>query len=177
MKILILSSLFPPDPGSQAPYVKELAQRLSTEDTSLLIYGHLPEVVTGVTIEAVDKRRPLLVRLFAYTRALMKKAQEADVIIVNNAPSTELPAIIVSFIHTRKMILCESDPLAKAAAQSGLYKNIHTLLKRRCVKTVTLPEEAFYQKPEVLPFTAVHSDTVQARETWWEAHVKELKRL
>jgi hypothetical protein len=178
MRILILSPLFPPDPGDQAVYVKELAEHLSEKDTSLLIYGYLPEKLEGtVAITAVDKRRPLLWRLTTYTILLYKKAKEVDLIIINNAPSTEVPALLVSFFYSKKMLLCESDPLAAVAAKSGFYKAIHTLMVRRCHKIITLPEKSVYEKQELLPFSTLDPDQTNKRAAWWTTHLNEITSL
>lgn len=174
MKVLILTPLFPPDIGDPATYVKELATRMTMHETSLLIYGHLPEAVSGVGITAIDKRQWLPKRLVAYTIALFNLSKKADLIIINNAPSTELPALFVSFFVSKKMILCESDSLAIIAVQGGFYKIIHSLLKRRCNTIIVLPYEGLYKKPEVLPFSTTDEKTLATREAWWNNHLKEL---
>lgn len=174
MKILLLTPLFPPDTGDPAPYVKELATRLHTHEVTALMYGRLPESVPNVTIVTVDKRQWLPLRLFKYTAALWLNSKTAELIIVNNAPSTELPALLVSFLRSRKMLLCASDPIATSAAQSGIYKIIHRLLNRRCLKTIVLPSGGIYKKPEVLPFVQNDEHEHTRREAWWNTHIIEL---
>ena len=116
MQLLLLAPLFPPDTGDPAEYTKELCMRLQGHGVTALIYGHLPEAVLGAKIVAVDKRQWLPKRLFSYTLALYKHVRTADVVIVNNAPSTELPLLLVSLFLPVKIILCESDMLAQKSA-------------------------------------------------------------
>lgn len=177
MKILILSPLFPPDVGEPASYVKELTRQLEGHTVEALIYGYLPESVPTVRITAVDKRSWLLKRLFTYTRALFKAQARAEIIILNNAPSIELPLLFVSLFSKKRIILCESDPRASKAAQSGFYKTLHAQVKKRCVKVITLPEQAVYNAPETLPFSAPNTTFLQARALWWSAHIKELTTI
>jgi hypothetical protein len=175
MKILLLTPLFPPDTGEPAAYVKELAARLTTtHETTLLMYGRLPESVPGVMLLTVDKRQPLPRRLFKFTLELWRQSKTAELIIVNSAPSTELPALLVSLFSPTKMILCESDSLAVTAATSGVYKFMHTLLKRRCIKVIAFPDSTIYEKPEVLPFTQISGAELTRRATWWDTHITEL---
>ena len=177
MKTLILSPLFPPDVGDPADYVKELASRLPSVDTTLLVYGYLPETVVGVTIKTVDKRQLLLFRLTSYTVSLFKASKNAELIIINNAPSTELPALIVSLFYTKPMLLCTSDPLAAKVSGRGLYGFVHMLLRRRCKKVISLPTDQRYKKAEVLPFATFDDAREVAREVWWQKHLLDIQSL
>jgi len=177
MKILLLTPLFPPDTGDPADYVKELAARLTEHEVSVLMYGRLPESVPSATVVAVDKRQWLPLRLLKYAKALWLDSKAAELIIINNAPSTELPALLVSYFRPHKMLLCASDPLATTAAKSGLYKIVHQLLMRRCKKTIILPDGAVYKKPEVLPFTEIDESVYTKREDWWSNHINELTTI
>jgi hypothetical protein len=174
MKILILSPLFPPDTGTPAAYVKELAGRLRDKDISLLIYGYLPEAVSTIPIRSIDKRQLLPLRLFRFTLALLKESKEAKHLIINNAPSVELPALIVSFIRPVNITLLLSDPVAEKASGHGLYKILHTLLKQRSRAVITLPQKSVYEKTETLPFTPFDDQKEQMREAWWREHVSTL---
>ena len=177
MKILLLTPLFPPDTGDPASYVKDLATRLSGHEVTLLIYGRLPEAVPNIKIISIDKRQWLPLRLLKYTKSLWQNSEMTDLIIVNNAPSTELPALFVSTLRPRTMHLCESDSIAKVAAQSGMYKIIHQLLKKRCQKTIGLPDDKLHKKPEVLPFIQIDETVHARRERWWNNHLNELTSL
>lgn len=174
MKILILAPLFPPDTGYPASYTKELATRLAAKhETKLLMYGHLPEAVLNCTIEAVDKRNSVLVRVFLFTKALFLQPH-FDVLIVNNAPSIELPLFIFCWFKNCSYVLIESDPLALQASTKGWYKLLHTHIKKQCVAHMTLPAPDRYEKADILPFTEYDNNKEQNRQNWWAAHLKEL---
>lgn len=174
MKILVLSPLFPPDVGSPAPYVKELLYRLRAHEAEALIYGYLPESVPGVSITAIDKRTWVIRRLISYTRAIIRSRAKVDLIILNNAPSTELPMFLVSLFTPNTIVLCESDPLAYKISNKGLYTLLHKLTVRYVKKIVVLPEETLYKTPEKLPYNSVDSEVAQRQDAWWTAHIKEL---
>jgi glycosyltransferase involved in cell wall biosynthesis len=92
MKIAIATPLYPPDLGSLALYVKELAMRLKKEhEVTIIAYTHLPEPIPGVHIIAISKRQPLPLRLIAYFFALLRLMREADVVQAENGASVELP--------------------------------------------------------------------------------------
>lgn len=174
MKILILSPLFPPDTGTPAAYVKELASRLHHKDISLLIYGYLPESISTVPIQSIDKRQLLPVRLFQFTRTLLRESRDIKHLIINNAPSVELPALLVSFVRPLHITLLLSDPVAKKASERGLYKILHTFLKRRSQAIITLPPPTTYEKAETLPFVSSDTEKEAARESWWHEHINTL---
>ena len=177
MQLLLLAPLFPPDTGDPAEYAKELCARLRGHTLTALIYGHLPELVSDVQLVTIDKRQWLPKRLFSYTLALYKNAKATGVIIVNNAPSTELPMLLVSFFLPVKIILCESDPLAQKSATAGFYRFFHTALVKRCTKVIVLPPMQLYKRAEVLPFSEQDKTQAEQRETWWQAHVTELTTI
>ncbi len=177
MKILILSPLFPPDVGAPAPYVKELLRRLNGHDVTTLMYGYLPESVPGVQMIAIDKRTGVIRRLVTYATALMRARTEADLIILNNAPSVELPMLLVSLLTPNTIVLCESDPLALKASRKGFYKLLHTLMVRRCKKVVVLPEETMYMIPELLPFLSIDTEAVAKQNSWWTKHCIDLMTI
>ncbi len=174
MKILILSPLFPPDTGAPASYVKELAARLqNSHEVSLLVYGYLPEVVEGVNIVSIDKRTFLPVRLFSYTKSMWRHASP-DSMLVNNAPSIELPLLLISLFRNIPFVLIESDPIAQKASMYSWYKMLHTLIQKRAQKIIVLEEEALYKKAEVLPFAEFDAAREARRQAWWDTHCKHL---
>lgn len=174
MKILILSPLFPPDTGAPASYVKDLAERLAGEyDTTLLVYGYLPENVTGASISTVDKRALLPLRLLSYTKSLLQQSDH-NLVIVNNAPSIELPLLLVSLFKKNVYILIESDPIALKASKRGWYKVLHKIVQDRSKKIVVLAEETNYKKAEILPFVEFDAASEARRQTWWSTHLNHL---
>ena len=174
MKILILSPLFPPDTGAPAAYVKELAQRLKEHhEPALLVYGYLPEAIEGVSVHSVDKRRFLPFRLLAFAGAIVRQ-HAYDVAFINNAPSIELPFLLVSLFRRTPYVLIESDPIAYKAAERGLYKLLHEIVKNRAQKVIVLEGEASYKKAEVLPFEEFNATSEARRQTWWQSHCNSL---
>jgi hypothetical protein len=174
MRILILSSLFPPDPGDTAHYVKELAKRLSEHSVTLLHYGNLPEIVPTVKVVSISKRLPVVVRLFSYTKSLFAHSAQADVIIVNNAPGTELPALLISFLTKKPFVVCVSD-LQIFLRKSVWYQSVHRSFTRRAKKLVTLPaESSVWKTVEWLPYRASIPESDVPQDAWWRKHIEQL---
>jgi len=149
MKILIATALFPPDVADPAPYVKELTRRLQEQhDVSVLTYGHIPEQVSDARIVAITKMLPAPVRLLLFTWKLLRMTKRADFVLVQNAPSTELPVWIVGILYKRKLILEMSDKKISYTSWKG---TLHTHASKRVLKTLRgdLPQP----RPEILPFT------------------------
>ncbi len=171
MKILILSPLFPPDTGTPADYVKELATRLSPQhETALLIYGYLPETVPGVTCTAIDKRAVLPLRLWLFTKVLLR-SNSADLVLVQNAPSTELPLLISSLFRKTPYVLLLSDPRAVVASSRGWYKLLHAYVAKRAHRVISVDSETVYKKAELLPFEEFDAAREARRITWWNNHL------
>lgn len=174
MNILIVSPLFPPDTGAPADYVKELAGHLgSIHKVTLLIYGYLPESVEGVSIQTVDKRTSLPVRLLAFTKALFAQKSH-DVVVLNNGPSAELPALLFSLLTHTPFILVISDPIALEASKNGAYAFLHRQVKKRALRCVYLDDISIYKKAERLPFQEFDEAREMQRNNWWEQHLKQL---
>jgi hypothetical protein len=99
MRIVIATPLFPPEIGDPAPYVSTLAKRLSSEHAvTIVTYANHVETLENVHIEAVPKKLSLLIRLFLYTRTLVRVARRADVIFAQRAVASGLPAYIASLL-------------------------------------------------------------------------------
>ncbi len=173
MKILILSPLFPPDTGTPADYVKELAATLAPlHDTSLLIYGYLPESVVGVTVQSIDKRSLLPVRLFSYFAAL-RTFRNTDIVLVQNAPSVELPLLFSLLIRKSTYVLVISDPIANSHIK-GFYAWVHAYIRKNAVQVITTPADTVYKKAEKLPFVEFDAASEARRQTWWKNHITAL---
>jgi len=170
MKIVLATPLYPPDIAEPAPYVKELAQRLSkTHQVTLVAYGRLPEQIPGVRIVAIDKRAPLPLRLIAYVRALRKAAKDADVVYAQNGPSVELPLL---FVSTRTVFHIGDTAAHVYAARHLLRRTLERLAMRRAQLVTEQP----LVRPEVLPLEPRPDAALQAWEESWSAHLKTLER-
>lgn len=176
MNIVLVSPLYPPDIAEPASYMKELARRLAgTHTVTVVTYGDHPEQVAGVRILATSKRTRLPVRIPQFTRALWLAAKAADVLFVENGASAELPAVIVSHLRGRPLILHIGDPIAHAHAQQstlfGALENAARRSARHVLSASPLP------RPEILPFEARPVAALAAYEASWDAHLAEITSL
>ena len=174
MKILILTPLFPPDTGAPAPYTKQLIEQLQNHQVTLVAYGHLPEAAPYQTLITLDKRWPKLFLLMKSFFVLLTNSRSHELILVNNGPSTELPALAASFFIRTPIKLCLSDPRALRASEGGLYKIIHTLFRRRASSVITFPEASTYLRPEKLPFAKEDPLIEKTQQAWWQDHITTL---
>lgn len=181
MRITVVTPLFPPDIGAPAPYVKELAERLSIPGLTVLCYGKLPEAMPGVTVTTVKRRHSALRRFYAFTRALFRASRQSDVLYVQNGLSVELPALLVSFFTRTPIVFTDSDPLAaEAAKESWLRYGVNALLIARSTAVVRMDnEEASFPEaaPEILPFSPHPSEALEAHERTWERHVTYIRNI
>ena len=173
MRILIVTPLYPPDTAGHAPYVKELAKRLSSKhEICILIYGYIPEHVSGATIVTIQKKLFAPLRLFQYTYTLWKLSSTADVVYVQNGASVELPTLVVSLLSGTRFILRLADLNALRTATTQRFHKQLLLLVCQFVQAVLIDQQvqlplfariqkskivkiAFPQeRPEILPFTS-----------------------
>lgn len=175
MRIAIATPLYPPDIAEPAPYVKELATRLSEKhEITIVTYGRFPEEIPGVRIVAVSKQRPLPIRLALYTLALLKVATKSDVIYALNGPSVELPASIASFIARTTLLAFLGDVSAHTRAQNrSVLRNIEDVFLRRARSTVS---EAPLSRPEILPFAPYPTNELEAFNRSWDTHLSALEK-
>lgn len=175
MRIAIITPLFPPDIGEPAPYVKLLAKKLSaTEEVSVLLYGRLPEKAGTAKLIQTDKRLWLFVRILLFFSKLLVSQHRYKIFLINNGPSTELPALLLALLRPRSSILIISDPRAKANSESGFYKTVHSLIKKRVRATIDITEQSDRHQPERHPFKAPSAEVLTAYEKWWEHHIQEI---
>ena len=150
MRILIGSPLYPPDLAQPAPYVKELAERLSRDHSvHLVVYGEIPEKIPKVIIDSVSKKKPLFQRIFSYTKILLEKARSADVLYIQNGASVELPTLLVSFVTKTPVFLGISDMSAYQKSQRTIFLKILLYLVRTRARGVI--QKMPLAKPEILP--------------------------
>ncbi len=176
MRILLATPLYPPDIAEPAPYVKELAKRLSKEHiVTIVAYGTLPEKIQGVRIIAVNKRRPLLLRLLAYTTALVRASRDADLIYAENGASVELPAGLVALITGRPLVIHIGDKDAhERAARNKLYFFIEKFAILRAQRTII---ETPMKRPEILPLEPRPDAALAAYEASWSMHFNSLNTI
>ena len=176
MKILIATPLYPPDIAEPAPYVKEVAKRLAgSHEVTIVTYGRLPEKVRGARIVAIDKYRPLPIRLIAYTLALWRAARKADIIYAQNGASVELPAGLVALLSRRPLIFRIGDKVAhEHAAKNSLLRSIERFAMRRARK---IQEGAPKKRPVIFPFEETPKTEWDEYNKSWDVHLKELQNI
>jgi len=175
MNVTIITPLYPPDIAPPAPYVKELAARLSTHHSvSVIAYGSYPEEVPGVRIRTVSKRQPRIMRMIALTALLFKELPSAEVIIVENGPSIELPVGIVARILRKRVVVHIGD--------SGAYERTSTsFVAGRAYSFLTSYASAVLTtspcvRPEILPFEPEPISSLADFESSWEVHLRALEK-
>jgi hypothetical protein len=176
MKIVITTPLYPPEIAEPAPYIKELTKRLAKKHQIILvIYGHLPEKVPGVSFICIDKRWPLPLRLLYFTFSLWKAVRKADILLAENGPSVEIPAGIVALFTSRPLIIHIGDSNAREKAKENtLLKYVECFAAgraRRIIDKNPLP------RPEILPFNPRPQEEINAYEKSWGTHINELENL
>ena len=176
MKVALETPLYPPDIAEPAPYVKEVARRLSAKhQVTIVTYAHIPEKVPGVSLITVNKHRSLPLRLLSYTIALWKASLSADLIYAQNGASVELPVSIVTLFTRVPLILRIGDKTAHTRAEKRpLFHVIERIAQKHATHVVT---DTPLSKPEWLPFKEISTEEQNAYETSWEEHIDELERL
>lgn len=98
MRIVIATPLFPPELGSPALYVRTLAEKLKKDHTvTVVTYANHYEKIEGVRIVTVSKSHMLPIRLFLYTRELIRLTRSADILYTQRAVASGLPSIIANW--------------------------------------------------------------------------------
>lgn len=179
MKILIVTPLFPPDTAPSAVYTKELARRLSSEhQVTVLLYGHLPESIPNVTLVSVDKRRAASWRLWSFMWELQKESSLADIILVQNGPSVELPCLFTLRFRSQPVILVESDqPALQRTNAKPYYKNTHQLLRARVSSIYSATKPWPNEKPLIHPLKPYPEKEMVIWEKSWKQHLQQLETL
>ncbi|MEX0933944.1 MAG: hypothetical protein WD003_01630 [Candidatus Paceibacterota bacterium] len=176
MRIVIATPLYPPDTADLALYTKDLAQRLSASHTiTIILYGTLPEDISGVQFICVDKHKPTLLRIFLYIKALAKAVQKSDILYAQNGPSVELPVGIIARFFKIPLITHRGDLKAHQKTQKSFFLRLLKDFSESCsleVITKTPPT-----KPEVLPFQPKPQEKLLDYERKWKEHVDTLEAL
>lgn len=176
MKIVIATPLFPPDTGTLATYVKELAGRLAqTHAITVALYGRLPEQVERVRFVCADKRRPLPIRIVHFFFMLRRAVRDTDILFAENGSSTELPAALIALVSGTPLVLHMGDPAAREYAQKRFTRRIVERFAMHCAREVIF--ENPMPKPEILPFEPKPAIELEAYERSWNAHMEKLERV
>lgn len=174
MHIVLLTPLYPPDTAGEAQYAKECARRLSQyHKVSIVLYGNIPESLQTVSVTCVQKRYPLLVRMFLFWWATARAVRTADAIMCLNGPSVELPFLGTYRKHGAPLIFVLADNAAHTRAKKHPFLNfIESLVAARASCTLTNVPGT---KPEILPFAPYPTLALEAYEASWRAHLQEIQ--
>jgi len=177
MNIVIGTPLYPPEMFGPAPYSKELARRLAARghEVSVVTYGRLPESVPGVKTIVVSKREALPTRIIRYLLSLKKTVKNDSILYIQNGPSVELPALIVSLIKRKKIIIGISDTNAHTLAQKNKILSIIESATRS--RTQAILSDIPPHKPEIFPLEDYPKQQMDAYETAWKKHLAALENI
>ena len=122
VKIIIATSLYPPEIDQVAFYCKNLAERLSPKNqVTVLAYAGSVEKPSKFYLGVINKHWPLFFRLLAYTYRLYFLAKEADIIYAQNSVAVTLPAIIIkNLLKIPVVINFSEDEAYKRATYLGI---------------------------------------------------------
>lgn len=123
MKILLATALYPPEIDEVSAYSQIVAEQLAAKnEVTVLAYASHWEKSSKAKIVVVNKKRPLFVRLLAFTWRLFSLSGKADVIYVQNSVAVSLPAIIAA-LFSRKPVIINfiEDEAWKRALNLNLY--------------------------------------------------------
>ncbi|MBT4850130.1 glycosyltransferase [Candidatus Parcubacteria bacterium] len=135
MKIILATPLFPPEIEALSTYTKDLAEHLKNDhDIVVAAYATRVEKMSGIDILKINKRRPLVVRLFNFTVKLFGASKGADVIYAQNAVAVGLPAIIVKSLKRIPVVInfAEDEAWKRAMSQNLSNRSLVDFLKNEC---------------------------------------------
>ena len=176
MRIVLLTPLYPPDTAGEAQYAKECARRLSEHHSvSIVLYGNIPESLESVSVTCVQKRYPLLVRIFLFWWVAVRAVRTADAIMCLNGPSVELPLLGTFRKRGAPLIFVLADDAAHTRAKNHLFlRRIESRVAARATRTlISVPGT----KPEILPFAPHPTLALEAYEASWQAHIEEIESI
>lgn len=177
MKIVLATPLYPPEIAQPAPYIKELAKRLMEKEHSITVvtYGHLPEQIPGVKTIVVNKKKLLMIRLFLFTKTLLRVLRTTDILYVQNGASVELPISLASFLTRKSFVMGIGDTAAhNRSKEHRLLSLIENAAKSRAKAVINdLPKK----RPEIIPFEEYPSSEMKSYEKSWEKHLNSLLKI
>ncbi|MCF7815449.1 MAG: hypothetical protein K9M10_00430 [Candidatus Pacebacteria bacterium] len=186
MRILLISPLYPPDIAGPAAYVKELATRLSSQNTvEILTYGHIPETISNVEITALEKSSSLPIRVVRFTLTLLQMSKKFDCIYSQNGPSVEVPIFVLSFFSSKPIFMRLGDETSlQNSLKLPLLRSILNNTIRRMSAIITHSKfnvgsqqycvERPLPRPEILPFSDFPTAAFLHFEKSWEDHISKL---
>lgn len=106
MKIILATSLYPPEIAEPAPYVKELALQFQNKHKiNIITYANEIEKIENIEIIKIKKILPLFWRILKFNLKLFQISKNNSLIYVQNSISVSLPSLIVAKIKKIPFIL------------------------------------------------------------------------
>jgi hypothetical protein len=175
MRVLVLTPLFPPDVAPSAVYVKTLLAKLQKQGHTItcIHYGEFPEQVAGVTFVSTKKSISRFGRLIRFGVALWRHRQ-ADVCLIENGPSVELPAAFLWPWLPTVCLYSQSD--VDASHQSSfLYRHLRQFFATHL--PVITPNIPTLTPPLRHPLEAVDATREARYEADWQQHLTHILTL
>ncbi|MBX2866349.1 hypothetical protein KTR10_00080 [Candidatus Kaiserbacteria bacterium] len=167
MRILIVTPLYPPDTAETAQYVKELAKRLSDQHkVTVVLYGHLPEELSNVETCCVDKRKPIVMRLFSFFKTLLRELRKHDMLYIINGRSVEVPVFFATKLRRIPHVFLPFDTTAPLTS-------FGRTLQQTSSKDISYANLSLI-RPEVLPFEEYPAEAFKRYEEDWKKHLESL---
>jgi hypothetical protein len=172
MRLSFVTPLCPPDVHAVALYHKALVSALSKQyEITAIIYGTYPEAIRGVKFVTVDKQTHKRTRVFRMITTLFRTISTTDVYLVTNGPSTELPALLLSYLTKKPIVLLESD----SVTYSRFSQYIHTRLQKQAAHVLSIAAQLpHHVKPEIHPLLPYPTTAMRQYEITFATHIANL---
>lgn len=102
MKITLATPIYPPHIGGPAEYARELPERLTRHEITVVAYTDVPKTDTLVPVATT---LPLPLRLVTFFYHVWKVSKDADVIYAQNAVAAGLPALIAGILRKKRVVI------------------------------------------------------------------------
>lgn len=123
-KVLIVSSIFPPEIGGPASYIPEVITRLGRKfDFSVVTFTPNPDRAVCPHVVSISQAGGTLARQWRLFRVVWKKAREADTVFCQDPLVVGLTAGIAGKLLEKKLVIkFVGDPAWEAAYGAGRTK-------------------------------------------------------
>ncbi len=122
MKILIATSIFPPETGGPASYVPEIIKRLKDKYSfCVLTFTPNPDNLDGAEIYAVTQEGNTLTRQFDLVRKLLIYGRDCEVFFAQDPIVAGLATVVIGkLLHKKVLLKYVGDPAWETAFAKGL---------------------------------------------------------
>ncbi len=144
LKVIVATSIYPPEIDRLATYSKEIAMELSNlgHQIRVVAQASTAEALDDASLIVVSKNKRLPFRLMLYTYALWKHSKGADVIYAQNAVAAGLPAVLVGAVRRMPVVVnFFEDETRKRSHGIRLIKTIQRFVLHRATRVVVESQE------------------------------------